>query len=590
MPTSLTRDPITGEYSYKDPTTAVVNQTTGQTADTLGPSTQTSPELRDLSIRMAQQNGTEPVSISTVGSDKLVDEKITQPVTQGKTAQQIAQEKMKASQQREPVDPFLQEGETEVERLSRLRDEAFEKRQSQYDQLAVANTELTNAFVADLKRQWNDASEAMKRANQMQQGIYTQAGLRSGAARYSPEHQADLIANKQAEGLRRLADIDSKYQGAINEAQAALASKNYELAFQKAGEAQEYHDKALTEAKTQANEAKKLSDSVNQAMRELQIVDLYQQGITSPEDLLVSLNRDFGGNIVNDISLEEITKVVDALAKERAEPISFEDLGKINQELGTELPVGTTMDDLIGFGLVPSGKNPDLYEFRSVGKDLVRINKETGETNVIFQGRESEDPFTTQQRFSNTFAFRKEITDNSKDFLTARDAMGRIEANAKRSLDEASPAANLALVFNFMKVLDPNSVVRESEFANAARARAEFERVESLGFPVPTIAKQALERMKTGEILTENQVKDFLVTARDNYAPLLESQILLQKDALETAQAFGLDPNKAAPDLTNVKSKYPTPPQGQILVWSITDKKVGHLPVDEYDPNLHITL
>ncbi len=60
---------------------------------------------------------------------------------------------------------------------------------------------------------------------------------------------------------------------------------------------------------------------------------------------------------------------------------------------------------------------------------------------------------------------RDDYTARSKDYITIRDAKNRMD-----SLDfKANPgAADLALVFDYLKILDPNSTVREGEFKTAA--------------------------------------------------------------------------------------------------------------------------
>ena len=66
-------------------------------------------------------------------------------------------------------------------------------------------------------------------------------------------------------------------------------------------------------------------------------------------------------------------------------------------------------------------------------------------------------------QFARADTLRDEVTAASKDFVTIGNSYSRIVAVAK----DPSPAGDLALIFNYMKMLDPNSVVRESEFATA---------------------------------------------------------------------------------------------------------------------------
>jgi hypothetical protein len=72
---------------------------------------------------------------------------------------------------------------------------------------------------------------------------------------------------------------------------------------------------------------------------------------------------------------------------------------------------------------------------------------------------------------------RKEWTGNAavKDFATQASAYGRI-INSSR---DDSAAGDLALIFGFMKMLDPGSVVREGEFATAQNAAGIPDRVRN---------------------------------------------------------------------------------------------------------------
>ena len=62
--------------------------------------------------------------------------------------------------------------------------------------------------------------------------------------------------------------------------------------------------------------------------------------------------------------------------------------------------------------------------------------------------------------------FRKEFLAGSKDYIQVRNSYARILAAIK----DPTPAGDIALVFSYMKVLDPNSAVRETEYATAENA------------------------------------------------------------------------------------------------------------------------
>ena len=72
------------------------------------------------------------------------------------------------------------------------------------------------------------------------------------------------------------------------------------------------------------------------------------------------------------------------------------------------------------------------------------------------------------KEFSQEKDLRKEFTAQSKDFTEAKLGFEKVQNAAMAKTP--SGATDIALVFGYMKVLDPNSVVREGEFATAANA------------------------------------------------------------------------------------------------------------------------
>ena len=71
-------------------------------------------------------------------------------------------------------------------------------------------------------------------------------------------------------------------------------------------------------------------------------------------------------------------------------------------------------------------------------------------------------------RFDPETKLRNEYTGFAKDYQKQNAAFGRIQAAA----NDPTPAGDLALIFNYMKLLDPGSTVREGEFATAQGAMA----------------------------------------------------------------------------------------------------------------------
>jgi len=106
-------------------------------------------------------------------------------------------------------------------------------------------------------------------------------------------------------------------------------------------------------------------------------------------------------------------------------------------------------------------------------------------------------------------SLRKEFNAESKTF---KDISG---SYAKVLGTDPTAAGDVSLIFQYMKMLDPGSVVREGEQATAAEARGVPEGILSL-----------YNRLVTGERLTAPQREDFRNQAQNIYYNALEDQSL----------------------------------------------------------------
>lgn len=129
-----------------------------------------------------------------------------------------------------------------------------------------------------------------------------------------------------------------------------------------------------------------------------------------------------------------------------------------------------------------------------------------------------------------------------KDFAPIRDAFGRIQAAA----NNPSAAGDLALIFNYMKMLDPGSTVREGEFATAQNATG-----------VPQRVLNTYNNIVTGERLSPPQRADFVSQS----GALFNSQASAYNREAEVyrgyADQYGLSPDRIA---TPVELWAPPPP------------------------------
>ena len=124
----------------------------------------------------------------------------------------------------------------------------------------------------------------------------------------------------------------------------------------------------------------------------------------------------------------------------------------------------------------------------------------------------------------------------SKGFKEVSDAYRTINA----TLDKAttSPAATLAGATKFMKLLDPGSVVRESELGMALAAAGVLDR-----------AANYFNTLRSGKVLTANQVADFKNITGQIYQAAQQGQQQLDAHYRQQAKTYGLRPEMIVQDL-----------------------------------------
>lgn len=182
-------------------------------------------------------------------------------------------------------------------------------------------------------------------------------------------------------------------------------------------------------------------------------------------------------------------------------------------------------------------KRPDQVKGIAVGNRIV--NPVTGQVIYEPTGAAAYDP-------EKVSAARKEFTSlpQVKSFADQTAAYGRIIS----SVEDPSPAGDLALIFNFMKVLDPGSVVREGEFATAANAGGVDERVRGL-----------YNRVISGERLTPEQRSDFADRSTRLYGGAQSQYRAIAEQYAKFATSAGLPAEQVIPDFGYSGQMYQRP-------------------------------
>jgi len=162
-----------------------------------------------------------------------------------------------------------------------------------------------------------------------------------------------------------------------------------------------------------------------------------------------------------------------------------------------------------------------------------------------------------QTNFKNSKVLRGEFTQATKEFASINDSYGRINVSAK----DPSPAGDLSLIFNYMKMLDPESVVRESEFATAAATGSYGDRMQNV-----------VNKIVTGEKLTAKQRADFVGRAKKLYNEAARIHKGRVAEFSKKAEQFDIDPSQVIFERQFHEKGAVQKPATEVNIQSLVDK------------------
>jgi len=132
---------------------------------------------------------------------------------------------------------------------------------------------------------------------------------------------------------------------------------------------------------------------------------------------------------------------------------------------------------------------------------------------------------------------------NTKQFQDISAAYNRLTEVSKAP----SAAGDISMIFSYMKMLDPQSTVREGEFATAQNSGG-----------VPARISNTYNRLMKGERLTEGQRNDFVKQAKNLYGGQYRQQETLMNTYKNLAKESGVSEKKVVIPLSNLSPQQAT--------------------------------
>ena len=162
-----------------------------------------------------------------------------------------------------------------------------------------------------------------------------------------------------------------------------------------------------------------------------------------------------------------------------------------------------------------------------------------------------------QKTFENTQKLRQNFAQEPiyKGFQEVKSAYSQINDG----LNLKSPAGDLAAATKFMKILDPGSVVRESELAMAMKATGALDRLQNYA-----------QNVVKGTKLTPTQREDFRKLSTDFYNSSATQYNSKQNEYVEIAKRYNLNPQ----DVTSAPIKLENTSNTQYAVNPKTNERI----------------
>lgn len=187
----------------------------------------------------------------------------------------------------------------------------------------------------------------------------------------------------------------------------------------------------------------------------------------------------------------------------------------------------------------------------------IALTKKYGqETQKVVLEMQNGNP---EKRMEAEAKLRKEYTEGTKGFTDVTDAYRRVKSSQNNAVGD------LSLIYGYMKMLDPGSVVREGEFATAQNATGVPQRIANI-----------YNKVASGERLSEEQRKSFISQAGDLHETARKREAEVRGGLERVADAYKLSkPNifgtqvvePTAPKPPPTPSPAPATPRNVVVQW-----------------------
>ena len=252
-------------------------------------------------------------------------------------------------------------------------------------------------------------------------------------------------------------------------------------------------------------------------------------------------------------------------------------LGSIRSGLGgmsEEMALGLAGSLLGGPTRTPIGFGTKILQGLQAGR---KAEKDAEQQNLLQRLTEAQISEAMgkggEKQFKNERDLKKDFDALTKDFRLANAGYEKVKQAA--TVKDATGVDDLALIFAYMKTIDPTSVVREGEFANAENSGGVGNRVRNL-----------YNSVLFGNRLTDEQRKNFLNSATGQLKSQYDSFKIIYDQYEGLANQYSLSADNVVTDYLTDKSIIKSTAGGLDIEQALGDvpKIPGGSPENPYVP------
>jgi hypothetical protein len=310
------------------------------------------------------------------------------------------------------------------------------------------------AQIDGLKQQFNQLIEEQKLVNKGATGVAQIRGYQTGSGEYDPTFQAKTIGSIITAGANKVADLNVKMASAVASLEQGFKSDNisaiksaWDVYSQAAEKRQETIQKTIENAQKQIEEARKQKEEAEKA---------YYDQVTKPiNDILLEARK-------NGATDEQLEAIYNSGSVAEAIYNAGDSLQSGSGIVGEYMYYKKQAE---AAGQVPMDfnayQNADANRKKSIAKAGASGGSGSGGAGGIYDLLDYRTANAVIAQ-GNSFG-TSDIVKKYNNIIAASNLIAGVDPNTK------NPAEHQAVIYNFAKALDPDSVVREGEYATVKK-------------------------------------------------------------------------------------------------------------------------